>query len=170
LKSTRKELILLGKAVLFLRPSRVGWDGPKGALTVATCLPSRNSHPSVVSLGIFPAPAEPGSRDIRTSRAMGRAWLLFALSTTHAAPFLGFHYPLPLSTVRDACLRATEPQNSPLAFLALYTHSSPEIEGPQVSTIPFGRSYRNVRRATEGSGYSQQDDVGDFLGRPANVG
>lgn len=84
-----------------------------------------------------------------------------------AQPVTAFDYPLSSTSIRDACLRATEANSRTPDFLASYTKNFPAQNGAYISSIAVVTPYLQVfRRATQGLGYSSQDAVKEFLGKP----
>lgn len=87
-----------------------------------------------------------------------------------ALPVSAIDYPLSSTAIRNACLRATEPNSGTPDFLASYTKNFPAQDGTYISSIAVVTPYLQVfRRATQGLGYGSQDAVHEFLGKPMTL-
>jgi hypothetical protein len=96
--------------------------------------------------------------------------LALALAVLLAVPASAFDYPLSSTAIRNACLRGTEPNSGTPDFLAAYTKNFPAQDGAYISSIAVVTPYLQVfRRATQGLGYSSQDAVKEFLGKPMTL-
>jgi hypothetical protein len=104
----------------------------------------------------------------RTILSCALAWMLVISA---APPMAAYDYPLSSTAIRDASLRATEPNSGTPDFLAAYTRNfSARDNGPYISSIAVVTPYLQVyRRATQGLGYSSQDAVQEFLGKPMSL-
>lgn len=93
-----------------------------------------------------------------------------SLSISLPFPAFGYQYPLSSSAIREAYLSATEQNAATPDFLAAYTHEFPSSDGPYVASISVVTPYMKVfRRATKEAGYTSQDAVQYFLGKPATL-